>query len=234
MSTPWQGVLFSVITPSAGLRPRALAQAVASVEAARARAGLPEQALELLVGFDGRAGELPPAPPPYLRSFTLPRPAGATCGFGNHIRHILMRQAAGERLLLLDDDNVLTPEAFLAHLSRPEAEMVVARIDTSRAFDVPFLPRPAPPGADAAADAVRPGNIDPLCLCLSRELALVRCGGWRDEGGYESDYLNILRYFRRARAVARVDQVVGVYDAGRGLDPEGMNRRQRRLEGDPA
>lgn len=58
---------------------------------------------------------------------------------------------------------------------------------------------------------------------------MVRCGGWADEGGYESDFLNIRKYFRRARGVVRIEAVVGVYDAGRGLDPEGQNPRQQRL-----
>lgn len=58
---------------------------------------------------------------------------------------------------------------------------------------------------------------------------LTRCGGWADEGGYESDFLNIRTYFRRARHVVRFDDLVGVYDAGRGLDPAGQNQRQQRL-----
>lgn len=227
--------LFSVIIPSAGLRPRGLAQAVASVEAAfalaRERGALAPGAVEILVGFDGRDGERPAAGQAELRFFVLPRPEGATCGFGNHIRHILMGQARGRRLLLVDDDNALTPEAFLHYLPHLEAELVIARVDTSRAFDVPFLPRPAPAGADPAADAIRQGNIDPLCLCLSRDLAFVRCRGWADEGGYESDFLNIRRYFRRARSVVRIDGLVGVYDAGRGLDEGGLNPRQRKLSG---
>jgi hypothetical protein len=136
-------------------------------------------------------------------------------------------------LLLLDDDNVLTPQALASYLPLLEAEsppeIIIGRVDTSRAFDVPFLPRPAPEGTDPATDAIRQGNIDPLCLCLARELVLVRCRGWADEGGYESDFLNIRRYFRRARGVVRLDALVGVYDAGRGLDPEGLNLRQRRL-----
>jgi hypothetical protein len=227
------GPLFSVIIPSAGLRPRGLAQAVASVDAAYAlalgRGALGPGAVEILVGFDGRDGQRPQAGLADLRFFVLPRPQGATCGFGNHIRHILMGQARGRRLLLVDDDNALTPEALLHYLPHLDAEMVIARVDTSRAFDVPFLPRPAPEGADPAADAIRQGNIDPLCLCLSRELACVRCRGWLDEGGYESDFLNIRRYFRRARSVVRTDALVGVYDAGRGLDQGGLNSRQRKL-----
>lgn len=67
---------------------------------------------------------------------------------------------------------------------------------------------------------------------------LTRCGGWAAEGGYESDYANILRYRRRARSFLLLDEVVGVYDAGRGLDPGGLNPRQRGREaagtGDPA
>lgn len=230
---PSEPLLFSVITPSTGARPRALALAVASVETAleraRAEAGLLPSQVEMLVGFDAVDGERPASTLRNLRYFVLPRPWGATSGFGNHIRNILMKAARGRRLLLLDDDNALTPQAFASFLPHQQAEFVIGRVDTGRAFDVPFLPRPTPQGLDPAQDAIRQGNIDPLCLCLSRRLALVRCGGWADEGGYESDFLNIRKYFRRARCVVRIDDVVGVYDAGRGLDPAGQNPRQRRL-----
>ena len=236
-------ILFSVITPSIGTRPRALAQAIgsvaAAVEFARAALGLDPARVEMLVGFDGLDGERPASALANLRFYVLPRPEGAACGFGNHIRDALMRAARGRCLLFLDDDNALTEgalAAFLPHLGAKTApEMIIGRVDTSRAFEVPFLPRPAPEGcgadaAVAAADAVRQGNIDPLCLCLSRELAVVRGRGWADEGGYESDYLNIRRYHRRARGVVLIDDVVGVYDAGRGLDPEGLNARQKRAQ----
>lgn len=228
-------MLFTVIIPSIGTRPRGLAQAMGSVETALAHAGrtvgLAPQRVEVLVGFDGRDGERPTSSLPHLQYYVLPRPAEGTCGYGNHIRNILMGQARGRHLLLLDDDNALTPQAFAHYLPHLDADMIIGRTDTSRAFDVPFLPRPAPPGADPAEDAIRQGNIDPLCLCVSRELALVRCQGWSDEGGYESDYVNIRRYFRRARRVVRIDGVVGVYDAGRGLDQGGLNQRQRCLAG---
>ena len=200
---------------------------------ASAQAGLDPAQVEMLVGFDGVDGERPASKLANVRFFVLPRPRGATCGFGNHIRNTLLKAARGRYLLLLDDDNILTPEAlasYLPHLeAEPAPEIIIGRVDTSRAFDVPLLPRPAPEGADPAADAIRQGNIDPLCLCLSRELVAVRCQGWADEGGYESDFLNIRRYFRRARGVVRLDALVGVYDAGRGLDPDGLNLRQRRL-----
>jgi hypothetical protein len=229
-------MLFSVITPSVGTRPRALAQAVASVEAAvrhAAGSGLTPDQVEMLVGFDGKDGQRPASTLQNLRFFVLPRPEGAASGFGNHIRHALLKAAQGKYLLFLDDDNMLTDQAFavfLPHVNGPdEPEFLMGRVDTSRAFDVPFLPRPAPPGADPALDALRQGNIDPLCLCLARELVAVRCRGWADEGGYESDFLNIRRYFRRARGVLRLDHLVGVYDAGRGLDEGGQNPRQRRL-----
>lgn len=234
-------ILFSVITPSRGDRPRALTQAIQSVEAAagfaQAHAGLDPARVELLVGFDGMDGERPASTLAGLRFLVLPRPEGAQSGFGNHIRHALMRAARGRYLLLLDDDNALSENALASFLAQVEAEqapdLIIGRVDTSRAFDVPFLPRPAPDGAqgpDAVADAIRQGNIDPLCLCLSRELAVVLGRGWADEGGYESDFLNIRRYHRRSRQAVRIDEVVGVYDAGRGLDPEGLNARQKRAE----
>jgi hypothetical protein len=234
-------ILFTVLTPSTGTRPRALAQAVQSVEAAvehaRTRAGLDPARVELLVGFDGVDGVRPESGLANLRFFVLPRPEGVHSGFGNHIRHALMHAAQGRHLLFLDDDNALTENALASFLPHLEAELVIGRVDTSRAFAVPFLPRPAPAGGDgpeaaaaAVADAVRQGNIDPLCLCVSRELAVVRGRGWADEGGYESDFLNIRRYHRRARGVVRINDMVGVYDAGRGLDPEGLNARQKRAQ----
>lgn len=231
------GLLLSVITPSAGTRPRALALAIGSVlasaERARRERGFDPARLEMLVGFDGVEGERPASALENLRFFTIPRPKGPESGFGNHVRHTLMGAARGRYLLLLDDDNALTEEAltvWLGRIEHPQApELLIARIDTSRAFDTPLLPRPCPPGADPALDAIRQGNIDPLCLCVSRELAYVRCRGWESQGGYESDFLNIRRYHRRARGVLRIDDVVGVYDAGRGLDPQGLNPRQQRL-----
>lgn len=237
-----QDILFTVITPSIGTRPCALAQAIRSVEAAAAyagaHAGLDQARVELLVGFDGVDAERPESTLANLRFFVLPRPEGSTGGFGNHIRDALMKTARGRYLLFLDDDNMLTENAlasFLPHVdtkggAEMPAEMIIGRVDTSRAFDVPFLPRPAPEGSDAVADAIRQGNIDPLCLCVARELAVVRGRGWSGEGGYESDFLNIRRYHRRSRGAVRLGDVVGVYDAGRGLDPDGLNARQKRAE----
>ncbi len=102
--------------------------------------------------------------------------------------------------------------------------MLVARIDVSRAHNIPFLPVP-----EEGKPLIRPCNIDPLCLCLSRELVVVRCGGWQGER-YEADYRNILRYARRAVGMEIVDDIVGIYDAGRGLDSGGLNFRQCRLK----
>ncbi|BBD09131.1 glycosyl transferase family 2 [Desulfovibrio ferrophilus] len=218
-----QPPLFSVITPSRGNRPLALAQAIASVDAAAAYAiaELPPAGVEMLVGFDGVKGQRTspdghPAPD-YVRFFDLPHDGN----FGNAIRDTLLRAARGRFVLFVDDDNALTPEAFSLYLQGLEYEMQVGRIDVSRAFDKPFLPEDAP-----GRELVRQGNIDPLCLCLSRELITIRCGGWQGEGGYESDYLNILRYARRARSIRRIDQLVGIYDAGCGLDDTGFNSRQ--------
>lgn len=213
--------LFTVITPSRGDRPLALALAIASVAEAARAASLAPGDMEMLVGFDGvrgqRVGPGGGPAPDWVRFFDLPRSGN----FGNAVRDALIRAARGSFLLLLDDDNALTPGAFITYMHGLENEMQIGRIDVSRAFDKPFLPEVLP-----GRETVRPGNIDPLCLCLSRELVAVRCGGWRSEGGYESDYLNILRYSRRARTIRITDALVGVYDAGAGLDPSGMNRRQ--------
>lgn len=212
-------VLFSVITPSRGDRPLALGQAIDSVARALSHVAgrLGPEGLEMLVGFDGRKGRRV-SEAPFVRWFDFP--GGGH--FGNLVRDSLIRQARGQRLILLDDDNALTLQALDVFLDHPE-EMVIGRVDTSRAFDVPFLPRDEP-----GREVVRPGNVDPLCLCLSRDLVAHRGRGWRDEGGYESDFLNIRRYHRRARSVAVVSDLVGVYDAGRGLDEGGRNARQSR------
>lgn len=215
-----QDVLVSVVTPSRGDRPKALAQAGRSLDAAVARAvraGLmaPGQA-EWLVGFDGVKGERPQVSVP-ARFVDFPKSGN----FGNYIRDRLIKLAKGSHLLFLDDDNALTENALASFLPHLDTEMVIGRIDVSRAFDLPLLPRPG-----SAEEAVRQGNIDPLCLCLARDLVAGRGRGWGGEGGYESDFLNIRRYFQRARSVILIEDVVGVYDAGRGLDPRGANPRQ--------
>ncbi|GAB6036917.1 glycosyltransferase [Fundidesulfovibrio butyratiphilus] len=212
--------LFSIITPSCGRRPRALALAIKSLEDSVAHAGLPPGSVELLVGFDGVKCPRPETSLP-ARFVDFPKSPG---GFGNEIRDRLIRVAKGRHLLFLDDDNAYTPGAISAFLRCVEHEMIIGRIDVSRAFAIDILPAPGEP----EEKCVRQGNIDPLCLCLSRELVVIRCGGWNNEGGYESDFLNIRRYHRRARGVALLDEVVGVYDAGAGLDPQGINPRQAR------
>ncbi len=52
-------ILFSVITPSTGNRPKALQMAVRSVEQAARFAGLETGQLEILIGFDGVKGKCP-------------------------------------------------------------------------------------------------------------------------------------------------------------------------------
>lgn len=212
--------VFSVITPSRGSRPRALVQAIRSLEDSAARAGLATDSVELLVGFDGVKCPHPETSLP-SRFVDFRKTPG---DFGNIIRDRLIRVAKGRHLLFLDDDNAYTPLALSAFLRYVEHEMIIGRIDVSRAFEVSVIPAFGEP----TERCVRQGNIDPLCLCLSRELVLTRCGGWNNEGGYESDFLNIRRYHRRARGVALLDEVVGVYDAGAGLDPQGINPRQAR------
>ncbi|GFK94396.1 hypothetical protein NNJEOMEG_02240 [Fundidesulfovibrio magnetotacticus] len=217
-------VLVSVITPSRGDRPEALAQAAASLDAAVARAqalglALPGQ-VEWLVGFDGVKGRRPATSTP-ARFVDFPRSGN----FGNAIREALIRQARGSHLMFLDDDNAYLENALESFLPHLDAEMVIARVDVTRTF-----PGPVIPVRGNAQDVVRQGNVDPLCLCISRELVAVRCRGWGGEGGYESDFLNIRRYHRRARSVRLLEDVVGVYDAGRGLDRDGMNPRQQTRE----
>ncbi len=209
---------YSVITPTAGRRPKALAQAIDSVRTAMDHAGLADSDVEMLVGYDGVPVEKVRIYP-FLRYFSLPHEGN----FGNAVRHTLIKASRGRRLILLDDDNMLLPEALSIYGRFPDAEMVIARIDVSRAFPGSYLPVDEP-----GKSLVRLANIDPLCLCLSRELVVTRCDGWVVYEGYESDYKNIIRYHRRARPVRVTEEMVGVYDAGMGLDPEGLNFRQHK------
>jgi hypothetical protein len=218
-------MLISVVTPSRGDRPTALALAGASLDSAAlqaTRTGLMSQTqVEWLVGFDGIKGERPIVSVP-AKFIDFPKSGN----FGNFIRDRLIALARGSHLLFLDDDNALAENALASFLPHLDHELIIARIDVSRAFDIPLLPRPGPP-----EQIIRQGNIDPLCLCISRELVMGRGRGWGGEGGYESDFLNIRRYYQRAHSVKIIDDVVGVYDAGRGLDREGLNPRQARPPG---
>lgn len=214
-------LLFSLIIPSRGTRPRALKsaleQALEAVEQAADRLS-PEQ-VEILVGFDGVRGQRV-LEHESVHYFDLPRDAN----WGNGIINILLKRARARKVIFHDDDNALTLTAFDTWLRHFSCEMLIARIDVSRAFDCEYLPLDLP-----GKSLVRQGNIDPLCLCLSRELVVDRCGGWSGKIGYEADYLNILNYYRRAAEVQVVKDVVGVYDAGQGMDPQGINFRQERL-----
>lgn len=209
---------YSIIIPSRGDRPKALEMAIDSVLLSINTAGLSSDAVEILVGFDGLRGDRV-RDHSAVRYFDLP----ANHDFGNALRQALLKASRGERIVFLDDDNILTPEAFNIYEQFLDADMLIARIDVSRAHAIPFLPV-----LEDGKELIRPCNIDPLCLCLSRELVVTRCGGWQGER-YEADYRNILTYSRRATRVRMTDACVGVYDAGRGLDQGGRNFRQERL-----
>ncbi len=211
-------ILFSIITPSTGNRPKALQKAVESVEKAARFAGLDTGQIEILIGFDGVKGKTPTSAYP-VRSFNLPRDND----WGNGIRNTLLKIASGDKLIFLDDDNTLKPYTLQMYLKHFDAEMIVGRIDTQLAFDKPFLP------VQDSGSLVRQGNIDPLCLCVSRRLVVDRCGGWNHLGAYEADYLNILDWYRRSHSVTVLEDVVGVYDSGRSLDSSALSRRQMNL-----
>lgn len=209
---------YTVITPSRGDKPKALHNALQSVLMAKEQAGLGSGDVEMLVGFDGCKG-LRVLDHPAVRYFDFPRDGD----FGNAIRNGLLKAARGRRLLFLDDDNALTPHAFVCYEGCAGAEMVLARIDTSRTLNVPWLPV-----EEKGKDLVRPTNVDSLCACVSRELALVRCKGWESQGGYVADFHNLHRYWRRANSVWLCREIVGIYDAGLGLDQVALSAVQRR------
>lgn len=222
------GPRYTIITPSSGDRPLALALAIRSVAAAMRTARFSTADVEMLIGFDGVKGPriTPEADQPadsydFIRWFDLPRDGD----YGNGIRNTLLKAARGERILFVDDDNTLLPEAFLVYEQYPDADLVVARIDTSLAFTGPFIPEPEQDGKPL----FRQSNVDPLCLCARRELVVVRCEGWVDHG-YRADYTNMFRYYRRATSVAIAEQLVGVYDAGRHLDASARNFRHEKLD----
>lgn len=211
-------ILFSIITPSTGNRPKALQKAVESVEKAARFAGLDTGQVEILVGFDGVKGKVPVSAYP-VRSFNLP----ADNDWGNGIRNTLLKIASGDKVIFLDDDNTLKPYTLQMYLRHFDAEVIIGRIDTQLAFDKPFLP------VHDEGSLVRPGNIDTLCMCVSRRLVVDRCGGWNYQGTYEADYLNILDWYRRAHSMTVLEDVVGVYDSGRSLDSNALSRRQMNL-----
>ncbi len=208
---------YSIIIPSRGDRPKALALALDSIHNAREFAKLDEHNIEVLVGFDGVVGERV-REHSSIKYFNLP----SNNDFGNAIRNSLLKAAQAKRIIFLDDDNILTKEAFSIYENHPEADMLIARIDVSNAHEILFLPRP-----QDNLPLIRPSNIDPLCLCLSRELVVTLCQGWLGNK-YEADYKNIFRYYRRAKNIIVIQDVVGIYDAGRGLD-DALNFRQKAL-----
>ncbi len=208
---------YSIIIPSRGDRPKALALALDSILAARDFANLPAESIEVLIGFDGVKGERVRIEAG-IKYYDLP----SNNDFGNAIRHALLKASKGKRIIFLDDDNILTKEAFCIYEAHANSDMLIARIDVSNAHDIPYLPI-----EDENKPIIRPTNIDPLCLCLSRELVVVICQGWLGEK-YEADYTNILRYSRRAKNICIIQDIVGIYDAGRGLD-DALNFRQKAL-----
>ncbi len=210
---------YSFIIPSRGDRPQALGYALDGIMEALDYAQLSQDYIEILVGFDGVRGERVRSHP-CIRYYDLP----SNNDFGNALRHALLKASRGARIIFHDDDNRLTKEAISIYEAHTDVEMLIARIDVSRAHAIPYLPI-----EEAGKPLVRPCNIDPLCLCLSRELVYTRCQGWLGNK-YEADYENILRYSRRAHSTKAIEDIVGIYDAGRGMDTAGLNFRQKALK----
>lgn len=211
-------ILFSIITPSAGNRPNALKNAVASAERAAQFAGLERNQLEILIGFDGVRGQAPACDYP-VRTFSLPGDHNQ----GHGVRSTLLKLSGGEKIIFLDDDNVLKPCSLSRYMRHREAEMVIGRIDAQLALGQPWLP------IFDDGPLVRPGNLDLLCLCLSRRLVVDRCGGWRFKGEFDSCQRNMADWHRRARSVTVIEEVVGIFDAGRSLDRAALSARQKAL-----
>jgi hypothetical protein len=211
-------MLFSMITPSTGNRPKALQKTVDSVEQAARFAGLGTEQLEILIGFDGFKGKSPTSAYP-VRCITLPPDRNG----GNGIRSMLTNIAQGEKLIYLDDDNTLKPQALRLYLKHFDAELVVGRIDTQLALETPFLPR------RGSESFIRPGNVDPLCMCVSRRLVMDRCGGWRYRERNDAAFMNILDWHINAHSETILEDVVGVFDSGRSLDASALSPRQANL-----
>jgi len=211
-------ILFTVITPSTGNRPKALQKAVNSVEQAARFAGLETGQLEIIIGFDGIKGKTPKSAYP-MRCITLPPDRDS----GDGIRSLLTKLAQGEKLIFLDDDNTLKPHTFRLYLKHFNTELVIGRIDTQLAFETPFLPR------NDSDSTIRPGNVDPLCVCVSRRLVMDRCGGWRHRRRDDADFMNILDWHINAHSETVVEDVVGVFDAGRSLDASALSTRQANM-----
>ena len=210
--------LFSIITPSTGRRPKALQKAVQSVEEAARFAGLERGQLEILVGFGGAGGKAPHCAYP-VRCLTMQRDDD----HGHDVRNKLLKLASGEKLVFLDDDNALKPYALSRYLRHFDAEMIIGRIDAQLAFEQPVLP------VFDTGSLIRPGNVKLLCLCLARSLVVDRCGGWKHRGREDADFRNILDWHARTGSVTVLDDVVGVYDAGRSLDSGALSWRQMGL-----
>ncbi|WFS62026.1 glycosyltransferase [Pseudodesulfovibrio thermohalotolerans] len=211
-------ILFSIITPTAGNRPNALNNAVQSVERAARFAGLERNQVEILVGFDGVRGTAPRCAYP-VRVYSLPGDRNR----GHGVRDILIKLADGGKLVFLDDDNVLKPCALSRYLRHLDAEMVVARVDAQLTLDQPWLP------VLDDGPLVRPGNMNLLSLCLSRALVADRCGGWRHHDKPDACRCNIADWYRTARSVTVIEEVVGILDAGRSLDRAALSSRQKAL-----
>ena len=211
-------ILFSIITPTTGRRPNALRNAVQSVERAARFAGLERNQVEILVGFDGVRGAAPRCAYP-VRAYSLPGDRNR----GHGVRDTLIKLADGGKLVFLDDDNVLKPCALSRYLRHLDAEMVVARVDAQLTMDQPWLP------VFDDAPLMRPGNVNLLSLCLSRGLVADRCGGWRHHDEPDACRRNIADWYRMARSVTVIEEVVGILDAGRSLDRAALSSRQEAL-----
>ncbi len=208
--------LFTIITPSTGNRPRALQKAVQSVESAVRHARLSPREMELLIGFGGFRFTPPESTLP-MRSINFP-PDNRR---GNSIRNMLVRIAKGRKLIFLDDDNILKPNALRLYLKHFETELVIGRIDTQLISEEPCIP------LFDEKSIIHPENIDPLCVCVNRELVADRCSGWNYQEKHDSAFLNLRDWHRRAKSIAVIDAMVGVYDYGRSMDHAALSQRQQ-------
>ncbi|MHC4549495.1 MAG: glycosyltransferase [Planctomycetota bacterium] len=198
---------FSIVTATRD-RPAELRQALASV--------LPQDFddFEHLVVDDGPADDAAAAVvaelgDPRLRLIRLDQsqgPAGA--------RNAAIREAKGELLAILDDDDVMLPGRLRVAVERFDARPDLVLVASAfRAIDADGneLATVRPPTDEPRLRAILPHH-NPIChsTCSVRADAMREIGGYREALRYSHDYDMILRIAEKG-AVAVVPEPLGLY-----------------------